>query len=515
MRYVFLGLLLCGLFTSQIVIAQQPSIDSLLTVIRDKTAPDTIAINARSVLTKLIHRQNPDTARILVDEMLDLSIAADYQYGQAESYAWKGYFFDEDGNIPEAIDSYLKSLEIVDLIGEEEGYASLLNNLGTLHRDINNHEQALAYFREAATCNKQMDRKGSLSNNYNNIGSVFRRTEVYDSAMFYYEKSFEIRKELGERRRFAASYIAYGNVYFDMGNLDSSLVYELKALAIEEEFNLVRKQTNSLIKIALIYSKKGEFDQTEYYANRAKEIAKEHYHPLSMQKLYRLLYLVHKSKGNYQKALNYHEGYTTIYDSLNGIASQRALLESQYRFEYNQKKLIDSLEKEKILVQNKLLSEENAHQTSEIANQRLWLAASALCVLLLVALFIFYQKVAKIRMEALRSEIKLRLSEVLVLESKLNDTKRQGPVDLSNLDVNIVLHNKLSNREREVLDLLTYGYSNKEIGEKLFVSVNTVKTHILSLYQKLDVKNRTQAAVKGSLLKIQETQSGNNNNPDN
>jgi LuxR family maltose regulon positive regulatory protein len=51
----------------------------------------------------------------------------------------------------------------------------------------------------------------------------------------------------------------------------------------------------------------------------------------------------------------------------------------------------------------------------------------------------------------------------------------------------------LSQRESEVLALLSVGFSNKEIGDKLFISLNTVKTHIKNINSKLDVSNRVQA----------------------
>ncbi len=54
----------------------------------------------------------------------------------------------------------------------------------------------------------------------------------------------------------------------------------------------------------------------------------------------------------------------------------------------------------------------------------------------------------------------------------------------------------LSNREVEVLELLAAGFSNQEIADKLFVSLNTAKTHISNIYTKLNVKRRTQAIQK-------------------
>ncbi len=53
--------------------------------------------------------------------------------------------------------------------------------------------------------------------------------------------------------------------------------------------------------------------------------------------------------------------------------------------------------------------------------------------------------------------------------------------------------NRLTPRQRDVLDLLTHGYSNKEIAEHLRLRPITVATHLKGVYRKLNVSNRTQA----------------------
>jgi DNA-binding NarL/FixJ family response regulator len=54
---------------------------------------------------------------------------------------------------------------------------------------------------------------------------------------------------------------------------------------------------------------------------------------------------------------------------------------------------------------------------------------------------------------------------------------------------------QLSHRQREILERLANGESNKEISRALNISAGTVKAHLESLYRRLDVKNRTQAAM--------------------
>lgn len=60
----------------------------------------------------------------------------------------------------------------------------------------------------------------------------------------------------------------------------------------------------------------------------------------------------------------------------------------------------------------------------------------------------------------------------------------------------------VTDREYEVLTLLAIGNSNREIAEQLFVSPNTVKTHLGSLYGKLEVSRRTQAVRKAKELRL-------------
>lgn len=58
-----------------------------------------------------------------------------------------------------------------------------------------------------------------------------------------------------------------------------------------------------------------------------------------------------------------------------------------------------------------------------------------------------------------------------------------------------VLHDDLTEREIDVLKCLGDGLSNQEIGEKLFIGVKTVKTHVSNILAKLELTDRTQAAV--------------------
>ena len=61
---------------------------------------------------------------------------------------------------------------------------------------------------------------------------------------------------------------------------------------------------------------------------------------------------------------------------------------------------------------------------------------------------------------------------------------------------------ELSQREMEVLTHIADGRTNPEIAEALFLSPNTIKTHVSNIYRKLDVERRAQAVARAKELRI-------------
>jgi len=69
----------------------------------------------------------------------------------------------------------------------------------------------------------------------------------------------------------------------------------------------------------------------------------------------------------------------------------------------------------------------------------------------------------------------------------------------------------LSKRETEIIDLLTKGYSNNDIANKLYLTINTVKSHLNNIYNKMDVNNRTAVLHKLSQIYHDESSSTKGN----
>jgi DNA-binding CsgD family transcriptional regulator len=104
----------------------------------------------------------------------------------------------------------------------------------------------------------------------------------------------------------------------------------------------------------------------------------------------------------------------------------------------------------------------------------------------------FYVAIVAIFFTAIGIWVGLRLTQrkVVIVGPKFN----LNVIELQRL--------RISKREYDVLELMAKGFSNQEIADKLFVSLNTIKTHSSNLFMKLEVSRRTQAIQKAKELRL-------------
>ncbi|WP_339635075.1 response regulator transcription factor [Bizionia echini] len=105
----------------------------------------------------------------------------------------------------------------------------------------------------------------------------------------------------------------------------------------------------------------------------------------------------------------------------------------------------------------------------------------------------------------LKIEIAIAFSAIVcffvgVYISKKNSSHQ--PILTKKIDTHKLKELEITTREYAVLKQISEGLSNKEIGEKLFVSESTVKTHVSNLLAKLQAKRRTEALKIAKQLEI-------------
>jgi LuxR family maltose regulon positive regulatory protein len=107
---------------------------------------------------------------------------------------------------------------------------------------------------------------------------------------------------------------------------------------------------------------------------------------------------------------------------------------------------------------------------------------------------------ARLLYEALKRDISPEYINRLLAAFPISEPEQNDPAKSQPPKSGLV--EPLSEREIEVLQFLAEGLTNREIADRLYLSLNTVKVHTRNIYGKLDVHNRTQAISKGRALGI-------------
>lgn len=125
--------------------------------------------------------------------------------------------------------------------------------------------------------------------------------------------------------------------------------------------------------------------------------------------------------------------------------------------------------------------------------------------LLIIALLILFQLS---KFSVLSGDLKIETTIAIVavifffIGVYIQKKSYKKPTPNNEIDKEKIKALEITSREYEVLKHISEGLSNKEIGEKLFVSESTIKTHVSNLLLKLNAKRRTEALKIAKQLQI-------------
>ena len=406
--------------------------------------------------------------------------------GIATSLCNIGVVFKNQGRISSALEYYFQSLKIIERIGGRKGKADVLHNIGSIYESQEDVPNAIKYYLKSIELEKINDNKTGLAGSYLNIGFVYQRQGEFKKAREYFLESKKIYQEMEDQSGVGDSYIGIGIVCYGEKDYENSLINYKKALTIKQELGQKRGLVSVLIKIGYAYFKIGNLSLAKKYAHQGLDIAYNINSPQNIQTTAKLLSLIYKQEKNYKKGWEMYELHRAVQDSISNLNLENEVIKRDTKYQIEKKEQELQLQKKNIevLVKDKKLK-----------NYTLY-GLLGFIFLLLISTYLWFRnyKFKKtIEETEIRHQLDIYIKEIELLKRDKEQTNVQTPIK-KNLIFNVV--DSLSERELEVFDELSKGKSNKEIADSLFVSTNTIKTHLKNIFEKLDVKNRIQAVKK-------------------
>jgi len=386
-------------------------------------------------------------------------------------------------NEKEALNYYLEALKLSKAINHSRSIAISLNGIGNVFVNIKQYEKALPYFKKALAIETKSNNKKGMNYGLSNIGEVYVYTQQYDSALLYYNRALDIAKELDYKDNISINYNCLGYLFQQKAELEQSNKYYALAIPKLEDFNGKRYLSNTLINLGINYSLLGKPDLALTNISRGLNLAREINSPENIILAYGALSDYYEKTSSFQLALENYKNEISLRDSINSAESRQniATLEASYKSEIKDKEIQnyqyqDSIQKSRNILQ--------------------WIVIVFLIVLV-SALIVFYRlkrKHNKLLIVQMRNDIQEYVQQIEKYEHK-PDQEEEKITFYKNVE-----QYGLSEREVDVLLLISKGLKNDEIAAALFVSLSTVKTHTRNIFVKLDVRNRIEAARKTQVI---------------
>ena len=333
------------------------NLDSLWGVWNDKTQPNTNRLQAmQKIAWNGYLFSQPDSAFYFAGLEYRLAESEGNKKWMAEALTTQGITFFLQGNYNQALSYFQKSLKLKEEIGDKQGIASSYSNISSIYHDQGNNEQALVYLQKGLKINEEMGNKKGIGYSYNNIGMVLRDQGNYELALSYFQNGLLINEEIGDKQGMASLYLNIGFMYELQGNYDQAWSYFQKSLILKKEIGDKRGMASSYINLGLLSLKQENYIKSLSYGEKALVLAQEVGVVIETKDASDLLYKGYKKTEQPAKALEMHELYIEMRDSLNSIENKEAAIKMKYQNKYEREEAVKEAKHQKEMERQELIS---------------------------------------------------------------------------------------------------------------------------------------------------------------
>jgi ATP/maltotriose-dependent transcriptional regulator MalT len=390
---------------------------------------------------------------------------------------------DLQGHYQEAVKIFLDIAAYFKKNNDTLPLAYAYSNIGVIYEELKNPEKAIAYGKKALELKRKAGDTLHMASNLNNIGVNYDELlNNPDSAIYYYQQAFIIYKKFNKVDNYATVLNNLGRMYLEKEEYQKAAASFNEAFQIFDSLEMVNDKAAVLRNQGELLFYQGKINPALDKMQQAYKLYKESGASQGLLETTGLLSKIYMAEGNYGNAANMLQQYNNLKDTLLNTETRTIIAEMETKYQVKEKNNII-----------RMLQLQDQLHTKQIRIQTLFITFLIIVFLLSAVLYFSHHKRTTLKQQKLRLELQNYLLRMNEMQNKLENQKEDcgkhsGMEQLEKFN--------LSKQEMKVISLIAEGYKNAEIAEKLFISQNTVKTHIKNIYSKLDVKNRVEALKK-------------------
>jgi len=313
------------------------NLDSLWTVYNNKSQTDTNRLNAIHAIAKSYVGNSPDTAIILAEQELKFAQTTKQKIYEGKALNIIGVSFNNKGNYPKALESYLKALKLFEEIGNKKWIGNCYINIGDIYTNQQDYSKALEYCLKSLKISEELGDKQIIGYCYTNIGVIYLNQSNSPKALEYFLKSLKISEEIGDKRGIGYCYSCIGAIYQNQSNYPKALEYFLKDLKIWKEIGNKKGIGTCYISLGGIYINLSDYKRAIQYCDSALQITKETGDVNTERNVYQNLATTYSKTGRYKEAYENYVTFKTLTDSVFNADKSKKINDLANNFETEKK----------------------------------------------------------------------------------------------------------------------------------------------------------------------------------
>ena len=451
-----------------------------------------------------------DSAIHYSDMANQLAGVLDFPNGRIWSLYQKALAIEMKHGLDSAFPIYTTTLQIAGDQHDHLSLAKLLNAVGVAHYFAGSFHHAVAYYQRAFELADSLSYMQGVNHALNNMGVIYRLQRRYEQALEMYEKSLDMKRVEQDSIGMVNTLYNIGLAHSYLGNYEKSLATLREAEHLSQQLVGADLTTMANIQVGLgvaLYNM-DDLEGAEKHIRKGLEHAisqGSHEWIAAMNYLGALDVKNDKPAEGLEKIKQAHAAALASgrLELLRQTLREKAIAASlagdhalAHQSWLHHSVLVDSLNKEnKLWAQQEMQARfELFEKTNTILTQQQMLLRENRKARLLIRLGVVLTLLLMTGVLVLRMIIKQRKDLMKTVASNEISLTRDRQLKLQRFSQ--LLPEPLSKREKDVLQALDQGLTNRQIAEKLFLSEHTIKSHLKNIFIKTGVKNRTELLSK-------------------
>jgi serine phosphatase RsbU (regulator of sigma subunit)/Flp pilus assembly protein TadD len=348
LKYILLLVFILGLLREINFFAQDTTYTAEF-----KNFPDTTQIRILTEISDTCDEASilnyVDRALIIGKRIYDENPQAKYVLYYASAYNNQGYYYDKVGKVDEAINSYLKALEIREATKDSVAIAESYVNLAYMFQHQNDIDLSIQYYNKSKTIFEHFNDTAGILNVYINLGYVYYEQKKYELAQLSFEKGLYFSQKTNNITALGYAYNNLAAIYYKQGNYKKTEETYLKSLELREKIGGKNGVSRSQTNLGRFYLNTNKVESALKHALIGYQLTLELEYPELISDATLLMSDIYYEKKEFKKSHDYLLVHIEMKDSVLNDRTQKGAVKQQIEYEFEKEKIENDAAHEKQL----------------------------------------------------------------------------------------------------------------------------------------------------------------------